>query len=189
MHDCSDISGSIATFLKELGYLLQIGDGIKIAGRLFAPKATIEIATNGRVTARTCELADMVDMVDYIIQRHQGVRWIKPFTDHPARFEHPGIESRTDHPIAGNDRPQLIVAELALMRDQCTTVVVARENWATVVIQGLPERLIRAVGEIEEHTQAIHFTQQWWSEGGKTQLGSSTTGITAGAIMGNAEQT
>ena len=68
VHDVFDVGPGITARRQQARQSLQIGYRVQIAGRLFPPKSTVEIAADGGMTAAARKLADMVDMVDDVIE-------------------------------------------------------------------------------------------------------------------------
>jgi hypothetical protein len=47
VHDAFDVGVGVAAFLQHGGQVLQIGDGVEIAGRLFLAEAAVEVGADG----------------------------------------------------------------------------------------------------------------------------------------------
>ena len=147
----------VAAVCQQAAELLQVGDGVQIAGALLAPKPAVQVAADGGVMAVAGELADVVDVIDDVGQCDLLVRGVP---NDPPRLQHPGVECDADHTIALHDGVQLLVPELALVGDQGPAVVVAGEHGAGVAIHGLPECGVRKVREVEDYAQPVHLCEQ-----------------------------
>src|SRR6266540_3340529 len=137
MHHRGDIIRGVATRSQQSRQLLKIGDRVEIERRLLATKAAIEISADRHMAAVASQLADMVDMIDDIAQRDSWVGGDVARSDHPGRPDHPGVERRADHPVARDNRADLLVVELALVRHQRAAVVVAGDHRAAITFERL----------------------------------------------------
>ncbi len=150
MHDRCNIVIAVAAFREDVRQVLQIGDRVQVRGGLLASKAPIEVAADRRVLAVPCKLADVIDMIGNMRERHALVVLCAAC---PAGAQHPVIEGNPDHPVARDDGVDLLIVQLALMGNQCTAIIMAGKDHAAETIHGFPKCLIREMGEIEQNSQ------------------------------------
>src|SRR5688572_25678720 len=140
MHDRLDVLFRIATNGQQTRDLLEIGDGIEIARRLFASKAAVKVCPKSSMPGIAGQLTNIINMIDHAVQRDE---FVAADAGDPRRLEHPGVKCRTNHGLSLNQCPQLAIAELALVWHQRTAIIVAGQDRATITVERLPERLIR----------------------------------------------
>ena len=109
------------------------------------------------------DLADVINVVCDGIERYTGVG---AYVFDEAGLKHPYIERHANHAAALDDRANLLVAELALVWHEGAAVVVTGDHHPCKNLQRFPEAPIREVGEIENHADFSHPTQQRLSIGG-----------------------
>ena len=78
----------------------------------------------------------------------------------PAVNHHDGVKGHADHRASLDQRPDLIVSELAIPVRQSAAIVVARPNRSGVVSQRIPEAFIAKMRGIENDAQPFHLFQQ-----------------------------
>jgi hypothetical protein len=106
---------------------------------LFASKATVKVAADRGVVTVPRQLADVVNMI-----RDMGESDALSIlcTARPARAQHPIVEGNTDDPGARDDGANLFIIKLALVRNQCATIVMAGEDQPSKAIHRFPKRFI-----------------------------------------------
>src|SRR3990172_9420654 len=114
--------------------------------------------------------------MDHIGKRHRRISGRAP---DPAGPYHPVIEGDADHPVPGNDGADLLIVELALVRDERPGVTVAGEHRAAVTIQRLPEGFVGEMGEIEQDPKLLHRAEQLQTLRRETKLRGSAACVTA----------
>ncbi len=75
------------------------------------------------------------------------------------------------------------------MRHQTPAVVVAGQHRPVILLQCLPESLIRRVRDIQDHAQPIHLGQQGHTQLGQAQLDACATRIATWAEVGDPQHT
>jgi hypothetical protein len=101
-------------------------------------------------------LADVVDVVGGGFERDDfGLR----LPAHPVGVKHPSVECGADDGAAGNEAFDLVVGKLAIAGDEGSAVVVAGEDGAVEVLEGLGHGLVAEVGDVEDHVQVVHDAQ------------------------------
>ena len=125
MHDSSNVGIAIAAPGEDFWHLLQVGNRVQIGGRLFPPKATVQIAAYGGVLTAPGKLADVIDVIGNV---RESDALIVSGTPRPARAQHPAIECNTDHALPGYDRVDLSIIKLALVRDESPAIRMAGEH-------------------------------------------------------------
>src|SRR5262249_3980807 len=112
VHDALDVGVLVAAAAEQLGHLLQVGDGVQVAGRLLLAVAAVEVGADGGGAGVAGELADAVDVVAHVVELD---KLRVGFAAHPALVEHPVVESHADDGAAGDEPLGLLVAELPLI--------------------------------------------------------------------------
>src|SRR3954453_6668710 len=125
--DGGDIIRRVASVPEKRIELLQIGDRVKILRALLRTEAAIEIAADGHMSRVPGQLANVIDVAHNIREDNTRI-YLSP--NLPTRNNHPGIECGADHAVPLNHSTNLIIRELAAIRRDTSTVVVARENWS-----------------------------------------------------------
>ncbi len=114
MHNGRNVCIIVAAPGENVRDMLQVCDRVEVSGGLLAPETAIQVAADRRVLAVPGELTDMVHVVGNMCECDPLVVFR---TACPARVEHPIIECHTNYAITGNDCVDLLVIELALVRD------------------------------------------------------------------------
>ncbi len=140
-----DVGIGVATLTEHGGDVLQVGNGVEVAGRLFAAKAAIEVAAQGGVLAVPGQLANMVNVIDDIVEGD----WVLGLTALPAGVEHPSVKGGSNHTAPFDNGFELAILKLARVGDKGAAVVVAGEDKAGVEIKGLPKGRIGEVGHVQ----------------------------------------
>ena len=118
MHDTFDVDLSITALRQQADHVLQVGDGVQIAGRELTPKAAIEVGAQRAVPRGAGQLADVVDVVDDLAHHHRLLKGdVVPAPELPASPDHADVKRRAEHTIALEDDLDLGVGELPLEGD------------------------------------------------------------------------
>lgn len=72
MKDSSDVAFRESAPGQDGFQLLKICDRIDVAGRLLTSESSVEIAPNANVVRIASQLADMVHMIDDVLQHDAG---------------------------------------------------------------------------------------------------------------------
>ena len=83
-----------------------------------------------------------------------------------------------------DDRLEVIVGELALVRDEGAAVVVAGQYWSVIVVQCFPEGLVGQMSQGEDNAGFFHFLQQSGTLIGEAAFGSGAVCVGANAVVG-----
>ena len=81
----------------------------------------IRRASDGTVPCVAGQLANMIDVIGDRFERHTRTLGLR-VASHPSWHEHPGVESRADDRVAGDQFANLLVGELAIVRHESATV-------------------------------------------------------------------
>ena len=173
----------VSASFKDGQQVLQIGDGVEIARRLFLPKPAIEIAADARVVGVASELADVIDVIDHGLEC--GLRGLLVTGDvaPPLRIEHPRIKRRADHPTACDNGADHFVCQLPLPGRERAAIVVACRHRAVVIIENLPKRLIGRMGQIHNNARYFERVEQGLAPVQQAAFGPGSMAIGTHAIM------
>ena len=138
---------------------MQVCNAFKVSRTLLFSKGSIQIRTNADVVGISCQLADMVQVIEKSSQGHVSLLW-GTFSPNPTRTEHPGIKYATNNGSASDQGLDHVIRKLSVVVYKRTTIVVAGPNWPLKQIQGIPKSEVAEVGGIQYHPQIIHFAKQ-----------------------------
>src|SRR2546429_6533300 len=100
------------------------------------------------MTRAARDLANMVDMLDDFLQgQTRALR--RRLLAHPAGDQHPGIQRRANHRAALDERLDLLVAELPIVRHERATILVACPHRTGEQIKRFPEAVIAEMCHVE----------------------------------------
>src|SRR5687768_13076134 len=101
-------------------------------------------------------LADMIDVIDDPFNGKANFLGFG-FAALPSWNHHPCVEDRANDSAAVNQRFNLFIGELAIVIHQRAAVVMARPDWAGIMIERLPEAIVTEMRGIENDSKALHF--------------------------------
>ena len=153
-------------------------------GKLVAADAAVEIAADGDVAGVAGQLADVVDMVHQLLERHLAV---VPGADDPAGDQVGATHQDPDDAAPLDDGLDLLIGELTLVGYQRPAVVMAGQHRSPEAFQRLPEGLVGEVGQVEQHPQPLHLRQQPATRLGQAQLGAGPAGVAPGTAVGRSD--
>ena len=87
---------------------MQVGDGVPLPRRLLRAVASIKVRANRRMAGISCQLADVVDMLDNFGQAHLAGGTFAP---HPAWRDLPAIKGDGDDAITLNENFYLLIGK------------------------------------------------------------------------------
>src|SRR5690606_5106074 len=132
------------------------GNGFEVVGRLLFPEHAVQVTADGNMVCVSCNLADMIVVVNNGLKGCPVVEGIR-FAPDPIGHNHPDVQGTTNYGIPLNQTADLVVVQLALVRNDGTAVMMARPNRALVYIQCLIKSLIGKVCHVEDNAQPVHF--------------------------------
>src|SRR2546430_4356319 len=157
VHNRFNVCFLVSAFSQQSRDLLQVRDCVQIMRGLLGAEATVEVASNGRVTSVAGKLANVVDMVDNGFQAHRGAG---RFSSNPARIEHPGIEGGANDRVALDQGTDLVICKLTISRHERPAVMVAGQHPAFEKFHCLPEALISQMSHVQNHAGLLHSLDQ-----------------------------
>lgn len=137
--------------------MLYIGNRIQVSGGLFAAEAAVEVTADRSMPTISRELANVINVIRDLCERDA---FIVLRTACPAGAEHPVVEGNTNHAIPRDDRMDLFIVKLALMRNKRATIVMACKHGTFETVHGFPECLIRKMREVKQDSKPVHFPEQ-----------------------------
>ena len=123
--------------MRARSAMVSISDAV--CSRPNAPSRSLPMPTCCGVAG---DLADVVDVVDQPIERHARVLRGAP-PPLPARHDHPGVERNANHGAPLDQRADLIVGELPVVRHERAAVGVARPHRSAERLAALPRSWCR----------------------------------------------
>jgi len=104
------------------------------------------------------QLADVVDMLEQSLQlKTDGLG--RRLAAHPARRQHPPIQCHADDRVPLDERLDLFIGKLAVMRNKRATVGVAGPDAPFKVVKRLPKTLIAQMRCIENNAKSFQFLE------------------------------
>lgn len=184
MHDRRHIIPGVPSPGEHRPNRLQVGDRVQIVREAFAADTAVKVAADPGMAGRPSDLADVVDVGHDIREAHAGVAVPVP----PTGLELPASRDGSDDAVPFDDGPNLSIGKLPLMRIQGAAVVVAGVDRAIVSSERVPERLVRAVREIQGDSHTAHLAQERGAELGQSQLASRPARVPSRSEMRRPEQ-
>src|SRR5438552_7914920 len=133
------------------------------------------------------DLTDVVNMFRHFGKSHPRAGG-SAFSFDPTRPEHPGIERRPDDRAPLDQRRDLVVAELTMVRHQRASVPMAGPDRTVEVVLSFPKTFIAKMGRIENDPEPVHLLQQFAAGAPEPSRRIGALRIRARAIMGRANR-
>jgi len=188
VHDLTNIFLLVTPRSEHVRQVGQIGDGVEICRGLLAPKSAVQVRANAAVEGIAGDLADVIDVVNDSFQLQPG-RLRRGLAPNPARNHHPRVEDRADDGATFHQDADLVIGKLAVMLDESATVGMTSPKGAGEAVERFLEAVVAQVGDIENHTQAIHFLEEFTAAGAETAGGVGALRVSAWPIMGGPDGT
>ena len=102
---------------------------------------------------------------------------------HPVRHDHPGVERGADDRAARDQLADVLVRELAIVRDDRAAVGMARPDRAAEVVERVAEAVVAEVRRVEDDVQPLHLAQQLVAARPHPAARIRALGVDAGAVM------
>ena len=161
---------------------LEFFDGVQIGGALFGYKAAVQITADADVFGVAGDLADMVDVVDDGFEGGGVLLW-GGLSWNPAGEQHPGVKGDSDDGASLDEKADLWVVELALVRRGGTAGGMTGPNGAVEKFETFLKIFVCEVSDVENDSHLIHFVEKVSSTGGEDSFGIRAGGVDSSSIM------
>ena len=185
MEDRVDVGVGVVAVSQGRGEFLHVGDRVDLAGGHLAAEPAVQVAAYADVVAAAGELADVVDVVDQLRQRHVtlvGRVVLRTLQDHPT------VEHDADNAAALGDGEDLFVAELAVMRHERAAVAVADEHGLRVDVHRLRQGGVADVRYVQDHAQPFELLDQFDAGVGERPVAAGAHGVGPRAVVRDARR-
>ena len=116
-----DVGLGVASILQETFQAREVRDGVQILRGLFSSKSSIEIGANPHVIGIPGQLADVIGMIEHVIEYDAGpFRSAQPPV--PPGHQHPRIKRGPDHRTTFNEALDLLIRKLPRVINEGATV-------------------------------------------------------------------
>ena len=131
------------------------------------------------------ELTDVIDVRDHGVQGDAGALR-RRLAARPAGHQHPGVEGSADDRAARHELTQLLVRELAIVRDEGAAVGVARPYRPAETVERFTQAVVAQMGDVEDQPEALHLAQEIAAARADAS-GSVVLGVDAGTVVRRAD--
>jgi hypothetical protein len=184
--DAGDVVLAVAAGAEEGGDFLEVGDRLEVERGLLGAEGAVEVAAEADVAGVADELAVVIDVIDESgeveLRRLRG-----GLATYPVWHHHPRVEADADDGAAGGEGAELVVGELALVRDERAGIMVTGPDRAAVAVEGLPEAVVAEVGDVEDEAEVIGGAEEIEAARGEGAGGTGALRVDAGAVVRGAE--
>ena len=126
---------------------------------MLSAEGSVEVPAEAGVLRVAGDLADVVELFDERLEVHPG-ELRRGLAAMPPRQSIHASSAMRDHCVPRGQGPNLVVAELALMRDEGPAVVVAGPEWTAESLERFPEAVVAEMRDIENDPEAADLLEQ-----------------------------
>src|SRR3954470_1367028 len=141
-----DIFTRVSALFEDIFKLVDVGNCVEIARRLFVAKPAIKIGPD-RAMRRIA--SDLANVINVICRRFDSDNFRLRDATLPAGIKHPRIKHGADDRLACDEYPNLFIRKLAIAWNQGATIVMAGEHGAFINVHRLEKRCVRQMSSIK----------------------------------------
>jgi len=156
VHDGCLIGGVEPGSAQQCAKALEIRNGFQILRRLLEPEPAIQVRPDAHTMGVASQLAEVVNVGDDLFQPQIRILWCRLIAN-PVRNHHPGVQCHAHDRAACDQRSDLFVVQLTVVRNQRATVGMTSPYRPLEYRQCLPKRLVAKMGHIQDHPQPVHL--------------------------------